>query len=75
MSGADILDLPRFLAHAHAMEVEAAERYRLFAGQMEVHGNPEVAELFARLAEIEARHAEEILAGAFNGDPPLLSPW
>ncbi len=75
MSGADVLDLPRFLAHAHAMEVEAAERYRLFAGQMEVHGNPEVAELFARLAEIEARHAEESLARAGNGDPPHLAPW
>ena len=51
MSGADIPDLPHFLAHAHAMEVEAAERYRLFAGQMKVYNNPEIADLFARRAE------------------------
>jgi rubrerythrin len=75
VSGADIPDMPHFLAHAHAMEVEAAERYRLFAGQMEVHNNPEVADLFARLAEIEARHAEEILARAGEDGLPSLAPW
>ena len=31
MSAVDIPDLPHFLAHAYAMEVEAAERYRLLA--------------------------------------------
>ena len=68
-------DLPHFLAHAHAMEVEAAERYRLLANQMEVHNNPEVADLFVGLAEIEARHAEEILARAGNGGLPNLAFW
>ena len=68
-------DLPHFLAHAHAMEVEAAERYRLLANQMEVHNNPEVAGLFVGLAEIEARHAEEILARAGNGGLPNLAFW
>ncbi len=68
-------DLPHFLAHAHAMEVEAAERYRLLANQMEVHNNPEVADLFVGLSEIEARHAEEILARAGNGGLPNLAFW
>ena len=75
MSAVDIPDLPHFLAHAHAMEVEAAERYRLLANQMEVHNNPEVADLFVGLAEIEARHAEEILARAGNGGLPNLAFW
>ncbi len=75
MSAVDIPDLPHFLAHAHAMEVEAAERYRLLANQMEVHNNPEVADLFVALAEIEARHAEEILARAGNGGLPSLAFW
>jgi rubrerythrin len=48
------------LACAHAMEVEAAERYDEFAAQMELHGNLEVAALFARLAAIERKHAEAL---------------
>ncbi len=75
MSAVDIPDLPNFLAFAHAMEVEAAERYRLLANQMKVHNNPEVADLFVSLAEIEARHAEEILARAGNDDLPNLDFW
>jgi len=75
MSAPDILDLPHFLAHAHAMEVEAAERYRLLANQMEVHNNPEVAELFVTLAEIEARHAKEILLRAGHDGLPDLAFW
>ncbi len=75
MSAIDILDLPHFLAHAHAMEVEAAERYRLLANQMVVHNNPEVSDLFVSLAEIEARHAEEILARAGHDGLPSLAFW
>ena len=75
MSAADIPDMLNFLAHAHAMEIEAAERYRLLANQMEVHNNPEVADLFAKLAEIEARHAEEIMARAGKDGLPKLAFW
>lgn len=50
-----------FMAHAYAMEAEAAERYAEFADSMEVHNNPEVAELFRKLSRIEQRHADQIL--------------
>ena len=75
MSAADIPDMQHFLAHAHATEIEAAERYRLLANQMEVHNNPEIADLVVRLAEIEARHADEILARAGKDGLPNLSYW
>jgi len=50
-----------FMAHAYAMEAEAAERYAEFADSMEVHNNREVAELFRKLSRIEQRHADQIL--------------
>jgi rubrerythrin len=50
-----------FMAHAYAMEAEAAERYAEFADSMEMHNNPEVAELFRKLSRIEQRHADQIL--------------
>ena len=50
-----------FMAHAYAMEAEAAERYAEFADSMETHNNREVAELFRKLARIEQRHADQIL--------------
>ena len=50
-----------FLARAWAMEVEAAERYAMLADAMEEHNNPEVAELFRKLARIEQLHADGIV--------------
>jgi rubrerythrin len=50
-----------FMAHAYAMEAEAAERYAEFADSMEVHNNRDVAELFRKLSRIEQRHADQIL--------------
>jgi rubrerythrin len=50
-----------FMAHAYAMEAEAAERYAEFADSMEVHNNREVAELFRKLSRIEQLHADQIL--------------
>lgn len=49
-----------FLAHALAIEREAAERYREFAQQMLDHGNGDTARLFERLASREAEHARRI---------------
>ncbi|MBK5104605.1 MAG: ferritin family protein [Burkholderiales bacterium] len=51
----------QFMAHAYAMETEAAERYAEFADSMEVHNNLEVAELFRKLSRIEQLHADQIL--------------
>jgi rubrerythrin len=58
--------LPRtvqeFMAYAWAMEVEAAERYAELAEQMNTHHNREVSELFAKLARIEGKHRDQIMA-------------
>ena len=48
------------LAHAYAIENEAAERYQDLADQMYACNNTEVGDLFAKLAEIEAKHAAEL---------------
>jgi rubrerythrin len=59
--GASIASTSAFMAHAYAMEAEAAERYAEFADSMEMHNNREVAELFRKLSRIEQRHADQIL--------------
>ncbi len=57
-----IASVDDLLACAHAMEVEASERYEEFAAQMEQHGNIEVATLFGKLAAIERKHAAALAA-------------
>jgi rubrerythrin len=56
----DIATASDLLMRAHAMEVEAADRYEEFAAQMELHNNREVAELFHKLAGIERKHADSL---------------
>ncbi len=56
-----VANTAEFMAHAYAMEVEAAERYAEFADSMEMHNNREVAELFRKLSRIEQRHADQIV--------------
>ncbi|CAA7622213.1 ferritin family protein [Magnetospirillum sp. UT-4] len=68
--------LANFLAHAVALETEAGERYRELADVMEVHNNPEVAAMFARMAEFSAMHAAEVTARAgAHGPLPRLKSW
>ena len=77
MSAAEVMSAETLLAQAHAMELEAANRYGEFAAQMEVHNNPEVARLFHRLAGIERMHANAIAADLMargitpKAEPPL----
>jgi rubrerythrin len=54
-------DFTDFMARAYAMELEAAERYAQFADQLETHNNAEVAQVFRKLADIEALHGRNIL--------------
>ncbi|MCC7215281.1 MAG: ferritin family protein [Burkholderiales bacterium] len=54
--------LTEFMAHALIMEVEAAQRYTELADAMETHNNREVAALFRKMATIEGKHAEQIMA-------------
>jgi len=58
---APLASTSEFMAHAYAMEAEAAERYAEFADSMEMHNNREVAELFRKLSRIEQLHADQIL--------------
>ena len=75
MSTLDINNIGEFLAHAHALEVEAAAQYDDLAEQMDVHNNPEVAELFRKLAEIEGKHVNKIDDKAGDQPIPHIPPW
>jgi rubrerythrin len=50
-----------FMAYACAMEAEAAQRYEDLADLMAAHNNREIAELFGKLARIEALHRDQIM--------------
>ncbi len=63
------------LAHAYAMEAEAAERYGELADQMAMHNNHEVAELFRKLEAIEHKHAEQLARRAGKRGAARFSPW
>ena len=54
------------------MEREAAQRYSDFADAMEIHNNREVAALFRKMAGIERKHAERIMAEMGWKDTPAL---
>ena len=61
------------LAYALALELEASERYAELAEQMQTHNNPEVVELFQKLARIEKLHADRVLEQAEKLDLPDIS--
>jgi rubrerythrin len=67
--------MAELLVHALVIEVEAVQSYTELAEQMRECGNSEVAELFAKMAELEARHAEKIREKAGDIDLPDLAPW
>jgi len=54
--------LPEFLAHAVAMEEEAAERYLELADMMEAHRNDDVAAIFRDMNRFSNMHRDEIKA-------------
>lgn len=62
------------LAHAHAIEIDALERYLMLGDQMEMANNHELAELFRELASHEEKHAAEILDRAGSTELPRLKP-
>jgi rubrerythrin len=63
-----------FMARAYTMELEATERYAQFAESLETHNNREVAQLFRKLADIEALHAKRILEEMRWPSMPVLTP-
>jgi len=66
--------LVELMAQALTMENEAAQRYAEFADAMEMHNNLEVAALFRKMADIEAKHAKQIMAEMGWSAPPPLPP-
>ena len=74
--GADTIDtLPELLAHALAMETEAAERYGELADQMETHRKTKVAAIFRRLEKEEQAHLVELTHMCSKHELPHYAPW
>jgi len=62
----------RFLAHAIALEREAARRYEELAAAMQTEGNRELKAFFARMAHYSRQHLAEAQArGGFRTLPEL----
>jgi len=67
--------LTEFLAHAVAMEQEAADRYLELADMMEAHRNDEVATLFRDMHRFSLMHRDSILERARPHALPQLRSW
>jgi rubrerythrin len=68
------LSVTELLLHALVIEREAKHRYDELANMMEQTGNRKVAKIFAKMADIEARHAEMIDQQIKGQDLPVLTP-
>lgn len=67
--------LPEFLAHAVALEREAAERYMELAELMKAHGNREVWALFRDMVHFSQLHHDDILQRVGDLELPKLKSW
>ena len=67
--------LPEFLAHAIALEHEAAERYLELADMMEAHRNDEVSALFRDMVRYSRLHHDSIVRRADGVELPALRSW
>ena len=65
----------QLLAHALVIELEAMRSYRELAELMEQSGNTEVATIFTKMSNIEAKHATTIDEQACDFQLPELTPW
>jgi rubrerythrin len=67
-----IASAEELMAVAHALEREAAGRYRDLSHRMRLQGEEDLAELFAFLSRIEEKHAERVdeRTRAIVGKPP-----
>lgn len=66
--------LPEFLAHALALEHEAAERYLALADMMEAHRNDAVSALFRDMVHYSRQHHASIAERAQGVELPTLRP-
>ena len=67
--------LPEFLAHAIALEQEAAERYLELADMMEAQQNNAVASVFRDMVRYSEMHRDEIRARVGSTELPKLKSW
>ncbi len=67
--------LPEFLAHALAMEEEAAERNLELADMMEAHNNLEVAGIFRDMHRFSTMHRDSIRERVGEIELPQLKSW
>jgi len=67
--------LPEFLAHAIALEHEAAERYLELADMMEAHRNDPVSALFRDMVHYSNLHHDSIVERARGVVLPTLRSW
>ena len=67
--------LPAFLAHAIALESEAAERYEELADMMEAHNNQDTASVFREMSKFSILHANEVRERAKTVELPKLKSW
>ncbi|MCW5657178.1 MAG: ferritin family protein [Burkholderiaceae bacterium] len=67
--------LPQFLAHAIALESEAADRYHELADMMEAHRNDEVSALFRDMVRYSRLHHDSVVARAGGTALPKIGPW
>ena len=68
------LSLPELLLHALVIELEAVQRYEQLTKMMERIGNTKVAEIFAKMSNIEAKHVETIEEQIRGHNLPMLTP-
>lgn len=69
------MPLPEFLAHAIALEHEAAERYLELADMMESYRNDEVATTFRDMVRYSRLHHDSIVERARGIPLPALRSW
>jgi len=67
--------LPQFLAHAIALEDEAAERYAELADMMEAHNNLDTAGVFKEMSKFSSLHGNEIRERCKGVTLPKLMSW
>src|SRR5450759_5406218 len=67
--------LPEFLAHAVALEQEAADRYLELADMMEAHRNDSVSAVFRDMTRFSELHRDEIKARVVAIEVPQLKSW
>jgi rubrerythrin len=67
--------LPEFLAHAVALEQEAADRYLELADMMEAHRNDAVSAVFRDMTRFSELHRDEIKARVGAIGLPQLKSW